>query len=142
MVVQRLTQITPPAATPNQLWQRVEAAWSAVPQEHIHSLLESMPRRVAAKTTNLNGFSKAAITKVFKSWNRNPQSFSKQNFPRAGSASSPTNCKAEQGLNCASTDTNRQARLFPTDFSLNHAQSIAEDRNAYCLKCKNSSTVV
>ncbi|GFT95049.1 transposable element Tcb1 transposase [Trichonephila clavipes] len=31
MVAQRLTQITPPAATPNQLWKRVEAAWSAVP---------------------------------------------------------------------------------------------------------------
>ncbi|GFX65470.1 transposable element Tcb1 transposase [Trichonephila clavipes] len=26
MVAQRLTQITPPAATPDQLWQRVEAA--------------------------------------------------------------------------------------------------------------------
>ncbi|GFV68268.1 transposable element Tcb1 transposase [Trichonephila clavipes] len=38
MVVQRLTQITPPAATPDQLWQRVEATWSAVPQEHIQSL--------------------------------------------------------------------------------------------------------
>ncbi|GFW78696.1 transposable element Tcb1 transposase [Trichonephila clavipes] len=38
MVAQRLTQITPPAATPDQLWQRVEAAWSAVPQEHIQSL--------------------------------------------------------------------------------------------------------
>ncbi|GFX97610.1 transposable element Tcb1 transposase [Trichonephila clavipes] len=35
MVAQRLTQITPPAATPDQLWQRVEAAWSAVPQKHI-----------------------------------------------------------------------------------------------------------
>ncbi|GFX56677.1 transposable element Tcb1 transposase [Trichonephila clavipes] len=31
MVPQRLTQITPPAAKPVQLWQRVEAAWSAVP---------------------------------------------------------------------------------------------------------------
>ncbi|GFV59869.1 transposable element Tcb1 transposase [Trichonephila clavipes] len=31
-VAQRLTQITPPAATPDQLLQRVEAAWSAVPQ--------------------------------------------------------------------------------------------------------------
>ncbi|GFY28628.1 transposable element Tcb1 transposase [Trichonephila clavipes] len=31
MVAQRLTQITPQAATPDQLWQRVEAAWSAVP---------------------------------------------------------------------------------------------------------------
>ncbi|GFY08180.1 transposable element Tcb1 transposase [Trichonephila clavipes] len=30
-VAQRLTQITPPAATPDQIWQRVEAAWSAVP---------------------------------------------------------------------------------------------------------------
>ncbi|GFT32950.1 transposable element Tc3 transposase [Trichonephila clavipes] len=35
MVAQRLTQITPPAATPDQFGQRVEASWSAVPQEHI-----------------------------------------------------------------------------------------------------------
>ncbi|GFW29686.1 transposable element Tc1 transposase [Trichonephila clavipes] len=40
MVAQRLTQITPPASTPDQPWQRLEAAWSAVPQEHIQSLLE------------------------------------------------------------------------------------------------------
>ncbi|GFX43704.1 transposable element Tcb1 transposase [Trichonephila clavipes] len=53
MVAQRLTQITPPAATPDQLWQRVDAAWSAVPQEHIQSLFESMPRRVAADYINL-----------------------------------------------------------------------------------------
>ncbi|GFT32471.1 hypothetical protein TNCV_4484691 [Trichonephila clavipes] len=45
MVAQRLTLITLPAATPDQLWQRVEAAWSAVPQEHIQGLFESMPRR-------------------------------------------------------------------------------------------------
>ncbi|GFW78264.1 transposable element Tcb1 transposase [Trichonephila clavipes] len=45
---QRLTQFTPSAATPYQLWQRVEAAWSAVPQEHIQSLFESMPTCVAA----------------------------------------------------------------------------------------------
>ncbi|GFT29127.1 transposable element Tcb1 transposase [Trichonephila clavipes] len=48
MVAQRLAQITSPAATPDQLWIRVEAAWSAVPQEYIQSLFESMPRRVAA----------------------------------------------------------------------------------------------
>ncbi|GFV38960.1 hypothetical protein TNCV_965261 [Trichonephila clavipes] len=48
MVAHRLTQITPPAATPDQLWQRVEAASSAVPQEHIQCLFESsMLRRVA-----------------------------------------------------------------------------------------------
>ncbi|GFU77418.1 transposable element Tcb1 transposase [Trichonephila clavipes] len=35
MVAQRLTQLTPPAATPDQLWQSVEAAWSAAPQDHI-----------------------------------------------------------------------------------------------------------
>ncbi|GFV91127.1 transposable element Tcb1 transposase [Trichonephila clavipes] len=56
MVAQRLTQITPPAATPDQLWQRVEAAWSTVPQEHIQSLFESMPRRVAAVIFNNGGY--------------------------------------------------------------------------------------
>ncbi|GFV55508.1 transposable element Tc3 transposase [Trichonephila clavipes] len=35
MIAQRLTQTTAPVATPDQLWQRVEASWSAVPQEHI-----------------------------------------------------------------------------------------------------------
>ncbi|GFY22515.1 transposable element Tcb1 transposase [Trichonephila clavipes] len=55
MVAQRLTQITPPAATSNQLWQRVEAVWSAVPQEHIQSFFESMPRRVAAVISNNGG---------------------------------------------------------------------------------------
>ncbi|UYV79102.1 hypothetical protein LAZ67_17001132 [Cordylochernes scorpioides] len=39
MVAQRLTQITSPAATPDEPWQRVEAAWSAVLQEHIQSPL-------------------------------------------------------------------------------------------------------
>ncbi|UYV70138.1 hypothetical protein LAZ67_7001946, partial [Cordylochernes scorpioides] len=51
MVAQQLTQITSPAATPDQLWQRVESAWSAVTQEHIQSLFESMPRRVAANAS-------------------------------------------------------------------------------------------
>ncbi|GFS83690.1 transposable element Tcb1 transposase [Trichonephila clavipes] len=40
MVAQRLTQISTPAATQDQLWQCVEAAWSAVPQEIIQSLFE------------------------------------------------------------------------------------------------------
>ncbi|GFW01156.1 hypothetical protein TNCV_1763941 [Trichonephila clavipes] len=39
MVAQRLTQITLPAATPDQLWQRVEAAWSVgTPRTHPKSL--------------------------------------------------------------------------------------------------------
>ncbi|GFU22147.1 transposable element Tcb1 transposase [Trichonephila clavipes] len=57
MVDQQLTQITPPAATPDQLWRSVEAAWSAVPQEHIQSLFESMPWRVAAVISNNSGYS-------------------------------------------------------------------------------------
>ncbi|GFT82362.1 transposable element Tcb1 transposase [Trichonephila clavipes] len=52
MVTQRLTQITPPAATPDQLWQRVDAAWSAVPREQIQRVFESMPRRVAVVISN------------------------------------------------------------------------------------------
>ncbi|GFX51697.1 integrase catalytic domain-containing protein [Trichonephila clavipes] len=57
MVAQRLTQITPAVATPDQFWQRVEAAWSAVPQERIQSLFESIPRRVAAVISNNGGYS-------------------------------------------------------------------------------------
>ncbi|GFV74529.1 transposable element Tcb1 transposase [Trichonephila clavipes] len=57
MVAQRLTQITPPAVIPDQHWKRVEAAWSAVPQEHIQSLFESMPRRVVAVISNNGGYS-------------------------------------------------------------------------------------
>ncbi|GFW73900.1 transposable element Tcb1 transposase [Trichonephila clavipes] len=57
MVAQRLTQITPPFATSDQLWQRLNAAWSAVPQEHIQSLFESMPRRVAAVISSNDGYS-------------------------------------------------------------------------------------
>ncbi|GFY02970.1 transposable element Tcb1 transposase [Trichonephila clavipes] len=57
MVAQRLTQITLPTATPDQLWQSVEAAWFAVPQEHIQSLFELMPRRVTAVIFNNGGYS-------------------------------------------------------------------------------------
>ncbi|GFU93685.1 integrase catalytic domain-containing protein [Trichonephila clavipes] len=57
MVAQRLTQIAPPAVSPDQLWQREEANWSAVPQEHIQSLFESMPRRVAVVFSNNGGYS-------------------------------------------------------------------------------------
>ncbi|GFV08307.1 hypothetical protein TNCV_327411 [Trichonephila clavipes] len=55
MVTQRLTQIIPPAATPDQLWQCVEAAWSAVPQEHIQSLFQSMPPTMAATLATDSG---------------------------------------------------------------------------------------
>ncbi|GFX41082.1 hypothetical protein TNCV_2217801 [Trichonephila clavipes] len=50
MVTQRLTHITPSAATQDRIWQRVEATWPAEPQEDILSLFESMPRRVTVAT--------------------------------------------------------------------------------------------
>ncbi|GFV71259.1 transposable element Tcb1 transposase [Trichonephila clavipes] len=56
MVVQRLSQITPSAATPDQLWKRVEAVWYDVPQEHIQSLFELMPRRVASVISHNDGY--------------------------------------------------------------------------------------
>ncbi|GFV36335.1 hypothetical protein TNCV_2233821 [Trichonephila clavipes] len=46
----------PPMATPDQIWQCIEAAWSVVPQEHIQSLFESMPRRVTAVISNNGGY--------------------------------------------------------------------------------------
>ncbi|PRD35296.1 UNVERIFIED_CONTAM: hypothetical protein NCL1_11945 [Trichonephila clavipes] len=52
MFAQRLLRNTPPAATPDQLWQYVEATWTAVPQGYIQSLFDSMPRRVAAVIAN------------------------------------------------------------------------------------------
>ncbi|GFW44685.1 transposable element Tcb1 transposase [Trichonephila clavipes] len=57
MVAQRLTQITPLAAIPDQLWPRVEVAWSAIPQERIQILFESMPSPVAAVISNNGGYS-------------------------------------------------------------------------------------
>ncbi|GFY23628.1 transposable element Tcb1 transposase [Trichonephila clavipes] len=45
------------AATPDQLRQRVVAALSAVPQEHIQSIFDTMPRRVAAVISNNGGCS-------------------------------------------------------------------------------------
>ncbi|GFV39185.1 transposable element Tcb1 transposase [Trichonephila clavipes] len=57
MFAQRLTQIAPPAATPAQLWQCLKTAWSAVPQEHIQSLFQSIPRRVAAMISINGGYS-------------------------------------------------------------------------------------
>ncbi|GFW39991.1 uncharacterized protein TNCV_5116741 [Trichonephila clavipes] len=57
MVAQRFIQITPPAATTDQLWQRVEATWFAVPQEFIQNRYESMPRRVAAVISINGGYS-------------------------------------------------------------------------------------
>ncbi|GFT09469.1 transposable element Tcb1 transposase [Trichonephila clavipes] len=48
MVAQRLTQITLLAATPDQLWQRVEAAWSAITQAYIQDKLLIAPLRVEA----------------------------------------------------------------------------------------------
>ncbi|GFW19216.1 transposable element Tcb1 transposase [Trichonephila clavipes] len=49
--------ITTPAATPDQLWQPFADALFDVLQEHIQSLFESMPRRVAMAISNNGGYS-------------------------------------------------------------------------------------
>ncbi|GFV36278.1 HTH_Tnp_Tc3_2 domain-containing protein [Trichonephila clavipes] len=54
MVAQRFTQFTLPTGTPDQLGQCVVAAWSAVHQDHIQSLFESMPRRLTS-VISING---------------------------------------------------------------------------------------
>ncbi|GFV75093.1 transposable element Tcb1 transposase [Trichonephila clavipes] len=56
MLAQRLARDTPPAATPNQLRQYMEAAWITVPQGYIQSLFDSMPRRIAADIANNGGY--------------------------------------------------------------------------------------
>ncbi|GFW14119.1 transposable element Tc3 transposase [Trichonephila clavipes] len=52
MLSQQLDGDTPPTVTPDQLWQYVEVAWTAVPQGCIQSLFYPMPRRMAG-----NGYS-------------------------------------------------------------------------------------
>ncbi|GFY25241.1 transposable element Tcb1 transposase [Trichonephila clavipes] len=55
MLAQRLARDTPPTASPDQLRQYVEAAWTAVSQGYIQSLSGSMPRLVAAAVIANNG---------------------------------------------------------------------------------------
>ncbi|GFV71350.1 hypothetical protein TNCV_3133411 [Trichonephila clavipes] len=52
MLAQRLAWYTPPAAISGQLWQHVEATWTAIHQGYIQSLFDSMLRRVAAVLAN------------------------------------------------------------------------------------------
>ncbi|GFV07962.1 transposable element Tcb1 transposase [Trichonephila clavipes] len=58
MLAQRLTQDTPPAATPDQHWQHVEAVRTVVSQGCIQSLFDSMPRRVVAVIANSGSYTK------------------------------------------------------------------------------------
>ncbi|GFS81840.1 transposable element Tcb1 transposase [Trichonephila clavipes] len=52
LLAQRLARDTPPVATPDQLHQNVEAAWTDVSQRYIQSLSDSMRRYVAAVIAN------------------------------------------------------------------------------------------
>ncbi|GFX51758.1 transposable element Tcb1 transposase [Trichonephila clavipes] len=51
-LAQRFVWGTPHAATPDQIWQYVEAVWTAVSQGNIRNLLESILRRVTAVIAN------------------------------------------------------------------------------------------
>ncbi|GFW37804.1 transposable element Tcb1 transposase [Trichonephila clavipes] len=53
ILAQRLTQDTPPAATPDQLWQYVDCV---PPKDTFNHLFDSMPRRVAAVIANTGGY--------------------------------------------------------------------------------------
>ncbi|GFY33176.1 transposable element Tcb1 transposase [Trichonephila clavipes] len=53
---QRLSRDTPHAATPDQLWQYVEAAWTAVAQGYIQSFFVSMLSHVAAVIAKDGGY--------------------------------------------------------------------------------------
>ncbi|GFW87352.1 transposable element Tc1 transposase [Trichonephila clavipes] len=48
---------TPSCNKRYQVWKRVDAAWSAVPQDNIQSLFESMPKNVAAVISCNGGYS-------------------------------------------------------------------------------------
>ncbi|GFX28934.1 transposable element Tcb1 transposase [Trichonephila clavipes] len=47
---------TPPAATPDQLRQYMEATWTAEPQGYAQRLFDSMPRHVAVVIANNGGY--------------------------------------------------------------------------------------
>ncbi|GFW98164.1 transposable element Tcb1 transposase [Trichonephila clavipes] len=57
MVAQRLTQITPPSPTPDQVWQRVEAALGLLYPKYTSKVSESMPQRVKAVISNNDCYS-------------------------------------------------------------------------------------
>ncbi|GFV49148.1 histone-lysine N-methyltransferase SETMAR [Trichonephila clavipes] len=91
MVAQRLTQFPPPAATSDQFWQHVEAAWSAVPQEYIQSLFESMSRKgksaVQARKKLTNVYGEGVLTvRQCQNWFAKFQSgnFDVEDAPRSG----------------------------------------------------------
>ncbi|GFX20069.1 transposable element Tcb1 transposase [Trichonephila clavipes] len=48
MVVKQMTHHHTPVTTVDELWHRVEAAWSSVPVRAIQTLFDAMPRRISA----------------------------------------------------------------------------------------------
>ncbi|GFT47164.1 transposable element Tc1 transposase [Trichonephila clavipes] len=47
-VIGRRLQTLPLPRTNNQLWQMVEREWRTIPQDTIHTLIDSVPRRVSS----------------------------------------------------------------------------------------------
>ena len=56
MVGRRLIRQGPPAPTFEALWTRIQIAWRDIPQEDIHGLFDSMPRRVETLIAEHDGF--------------------------------------------------------------------------------------
>ncbi|GFX62573.1 hypothetical protein TNCV_4867361 [Trichonephila clavipes] len=57
MVTERLARQHTPVTTVDELWHRVEAAWTSVSVHVIQSLFDSMPRRIRAVITARGGCS-------------------------------------------------------------------------------------
>ena len=54
----RLARDPRPVASKHELWLRVQAIWSSLPQEAIQNLFDSMPRRIVALIAARGGCTK------------------------------------------------------------------------------------
>ncbi|UYV70700.1 hypothetical protein LAZ67_8000300 [Cordylochernes scorpioides] len=114
LFAQRLTQITSPAATPDQLWQRVEAAWSAIPQEHIQTTKRNTMESNGPKES-LNGSLKGRNSGPSMSAQSDSGNADKPKFAQI----SLSNCKENKGgyVNKTSKVTNAEKNLTKCGFA-------------------------
>ncbi|GFW21756.1 transposable element Tcb1 transposase [Trichonephila clavipes] len=58
LVGRRLARDPRPAASKDELLQRIQAIWNSIPQADIKNLFDSMPRRIATFITVRGGYTK------------------------------------------------------------------------------------
>ncbi|GFS98873.1 transposable element Tcb1 transposase [Trichonephila clavipes] len=59
VITEQMARLHTTVTAVDELWYRVEAAWSPVPVQAIHSLFDSMPKRMSTVITARGGFSGA-----------------------------------------------------------------------------------